>query len=109
MPGVQSAQRCFLLALRGHVLDGKRLAWNPTVAEMSTRNFVLGQTLFVASWRLEQARVLQPIPEYTRGPNECCSILLISKQVLDCLRSPAIEPYAFDVLSVDGEDLHQKR
>ena len=88
VPRVQSVQGCFLLAFGRHFLDGKRLARNPTVAEMSTRNFVLSRTFFVRSRRLDQGCVLHLDFKYTRGLNESVQYCSYQNRAVAAALSP---------------------
>jgi hypothetical protein len=55
MAGIQTPQRRLLAALRGHLLDRKRLAWDTAIAKPSARPFVFGRAFIVASRRIIHA------------------------------------------------------
>jgi hypothetical protein len=54
-------------------LIGKRLARNPAVAEVGTRDLVLGRALFLAPWRLDHVavlRIMAVVSRIKRPPTE---------------------------------------
>jgi hypothetical protein len=55
MAGIQSPQRRLLAALRGHLLDRKRLAWDTAVAEPSACPFIFGRAFIITSRRIIHA------------------------------------------------------